>query len=145
MQAQRLWLAQGVEDTLRRAARAAYPREACGLLLGRRRGAAARVACATVARNLACEPDRFEVHPEDHLAAALAAADAGLALVGVWHSHPDRAPRPSRRDAAAALAGWSYAIVGVEHGRDAGLASYFFDGARFAAESLGARGEAQRA
>lgn len=145
MQAQRLWLAEGVEDTLRRAARAAYPREACGLLLGRRRGTLARVARATVARNLAGKPDRFEVHPEDHLAAELAARAAGLELVGVWHSHPDRAPRPSRRDAAAALAGWSYAIVSVEDGRDAALASFFFDGACFAAESLSARGEAQRA
>lgn len=99
-------------------ARRAHPREACGLLLGSRSrdGRRAVVAELHAARNLAdarAALDSFELDPADHLAAELRAARLGLAVVGVWHSHPDRPAVPSEADRAAAFAGWSWLIAAV--------------------------------
>jgi proteasome lid subunit RPN8/RPN11 len=96
-------------------ARAAYPREGCGLLLGRASTGASRVVRATLARNGRLEErgDRYEIDPADHLAARKAAEAEGLEVVGAWHSHPDHAPIPSATDLAEAHEGLSYLIVAV--------------------------------
>ena len=110
---------------LRRWTRRAYPREACGLLLGDRgREAVRRVRLVLPARNLATRPDRFEVHPLDHLTAHRRAADLGLALCGVWHSHPDHPARASARDLAGAVEGWSYTILAAPGRGPLRLASF---------------------
>lgn len=92
-----------------------HPREACGLLLGWRDGDAYRVTRACSATNIAPEPRtrRYEVEPADLLRADQQARAAGLELVGVWHSHPDRSARPSERDLRGAYAGWAYLILGA--------------------------------
>ena len=97
-------------------AREDYPREACGLLLGRAGPEGTRVLHVRRARNRNVERarDRFELDPLDHLAAEDEARDLGLAVVGVWHSHPDRPPRPSEADRAGAWSGWSHLIVAVD-------------------------------
>jgi proteasome lid subunit RPN8/RPN11 len=95
--------------------RAALPFEACGLLVGRAHAdGRVTVVRAVLARNATDEPaqDRYEVHPEDFLASDRAARADGLDIVGVWHSHPDSAARPSRTDLERAWPGWSYLIVG---------------------------------
>jgi proteasome lid subunit RPN8/RPN11 len=97
--------------------RAAAPDEACGVFVGRRvegaAGARVEVVEALLGRNLAAAATRaFELHPEDHLAAELAARAAGLEVVGAWHSHPDGPAAPSASDRADAWEGWVHAIVG---------------------------------
>ncbi len=84
------------------AARADPGREACGLLLGRRRRGQWCVAAATVARNVAPAPARrFEIDPAHLLAAQRAAREPGAPLIlGVWHSHPVGPARPSPLDRA---------------------------------------------
>ncbi len=89
---------------------AAHPREACGLLIGTTDHAQRAVPC----RNLAVEPDRFELHPEDFLAAELEAQAQGLAVIGVWHSHPDQPAVPSERDRLDAYDGWVHLICSVD-------------------------------
>lgn len=55
---------------------------------------------ATVARNIAAEPERrFEIDPAHLFDAHRRARSGPLALVGCWHSHPDGSPIPSRLDA----------------------------------------------
>jgi len=94
-------------------ARARYPREACGLLLGRRDGDHVRVLEQREARNQAVTADRYDLDPADHLRAEDEARALELEVVGVWHSHPDHPARPSEHDRAQAWAGWSYVIVSV--------------------------------
>jgi proteasome lid subunit RPN8/RPN11 len=91
-------------------ARAAYPSEGCGLLLGRASAGACRVVRATLARNVraAERGDRYEIDPADHLAAWKAAEAEGLDIVGAWHSHPDmqrsrRRPISPRRTKGRAI------------------------------------------
>ncbi len=111
-------------------ARACLPAEACGLLVGR---LLADGTCEVVrgesARNATLEPaeDRYEVHPEDFLAIDRAARADGLAVVGVWHSHPDSAARPSRTDIERAWPGWSYLIVGRAAHADLHVRSWRID------------------
>ena len=79
-------------------ARAAFPRECCGLIEGRRRGEIAEAVMLHPARNIALNQDRFEIHPEDHFAALKAARAEGRAVIGCYHSHPNGAPAPSATD-----------------------------------------------
>ena len=83
-------------------ARAAYPKECCGLLEGVRHGDAVRVLALHGARNIAARRDRFEIHPEDHFAVLKDARAKGHVLVGCYHSHPGGAPLPSETDRAGA-------------------------------------------
>ena len=84
---------------IERAARAAWPAEACGLLIGRGR----RI--LTVDRVMAADNlraaernDRFELDPRVRLAAEKQCRQSGERVLGHWHSHPDGRPRPSPTD-----------------------------------------------
>jgi proteasome lid subunit RPN8/RPN11 len=94
---------------------AGYPCETCGLLLGVRTGNAVEVKEVVQARNLNRERtrDRYELDPEDFLAADARARRLGIEIVGIWHSHPDHPACPSATDRTGAWAGWSYVIVSV--------------------------------
>jgi proteasome lid subunit RPN8/RPN11 len=107
--------------------RAALPREACGLLLGRERSDRGEVVRALAARDRARAADRFELDPADQLLAEELAESNGLAVIGVWHSHPRGGAAPSARDRAEALACWWQVIVGL--GRDPELAAWRAEGA----------------
>ena len=111
------WLevTEAVRSQLRSWARAAYPREGCGLLIGSRDAEGDRVVRATMARNVHASErgDRYEIDPADHLAAWKSADADGLDVVGAWHSHPDHAAVPSAKDLAEAHGGLSYLIVPV--------------------------------
>lgn len=98
----RVWLADDLRAQIRREAKAADPRECCGLIEGARDGDVFRATALHPARNIVTDPDRFEIDPRDHLAASKAARANGRALIGCYHSHPDGAARPSPRDLAGA-------------------------------------------
>lgn len=97
-------------------AAAGYPRETCGLLVGRAAAHATLVEDLVQARNLNRERarDRDELAPEDLLAADGAARERGLEIVGVWHSHPDHPAVPSATDLEGVWSDWSYLIAAVE-------------------------------
>lgn len=116
----------------------AYPREACGLLVGRFEGDGARVVRAEAARNAEDERarDRFAIDPGDFIAIDERARADGLEIVGVWHSHPDRAAVPSRADREAAQARWSYLIVATTRSSPRELRSWKLDGASFREEPV---------
>ena len=109
------------------AAERAYPREACGLLVGRREDGALRVTAIVESRNLAPpgRPDLFEIDPGLRLRLQREARDRGEAVLGHWHSHPDAPPRPSATDLARA---WErdlvWVIVGVVAGQAARMAAH---------------------
>ncbi len=94
---------------------AAYPSEACGLLLGLRRPGETEVTVARETRNVQVvrSRDRYVIDPTDYLAAEAAATAAGVEIVGVWHTHPDHLARPSETDRELAWEGWSYLIAAV--------------------------------
>ena len=70
-------------------ARAAFPRECCGLIEGTRE--AGRVLGAVALHptaNLSAPPDGFEIDPAAHLRLSPVVRAAGREIVGCYHSHP---------------------------------------------------------
>jgi proteasome lid subunit RPN8/RPN11 len=110
-----LHLPQALRRDLEAWARAGYPHEACGLLLGRSNGEDVYAKVVTQARNLNVERarDRYELDPEDFLRADARARREGIEIVGVWHTHPDHPARPSETDLVQAWERWSYLILSV--------------------------------
>jgi len=92
-------------------ARAGYPFEVCGVLLGR--GTAVTAVVPVANREGASPRVRFEVAPEDLLRIQREARDAGLEIVGYYHSHPDHPARPSARDGETAARGLSDGVLHV--------------------------------
>ena len=94
---------------------AAYPYQACGLLVGRFGEQDLEVVRVALAANLEHRRawDRFILAPQDWLAAEDAARVDGLQVVGIWHSRPDHAALPSATDLAGAWEGYAYLIVSV--------------------------------
>lgn len=119
-------------------ARAGYPSETCGILIGRCGDEDVRVEEVLAARNLNVERarDRYELDPAALLAADEAARDRGLEIVGVWHSHPDHPAVPSATDREQAWRGWSYAIVSVSRGGVEELRSWRLTGTDFVEEMI---------
>ena len=99
---------------LKKSARAAFPAEACGLLVGRGRRVERLVPLPNAAPNRRAV--RFAIDPARYAAAERAAARAKLAVLGVWHSHPLSPAAPSETDAAfiADWPEWVHVIARVD-------------------------------
>lgn len=105
-------LPDDVVDAILAQAEAQRPLECCGLLVGQRDVVVAAVAM----RNVSASPaSRFELDSREHieLRRTLRKFLPPLEIVGVYHSHPDGAARPSVTDVAEAhYPGWLHVIVG---------------------------------
>lgn len=94
-------LAPGIAPAIEAAAREAFPREACGLLLGRRDGERLRVSRMLPADNVAADPFRgFELDPALRFRVEREQRAGGEDLLGHWHSHPTGRAEPSATDRA---------------------------------------------
>ena len=88
------------------------PDEACGLLLGDLERDLAPIFHATA--NAARSSRVYSIGPRDYLDADDAAAEAGLAIIGVVHSHTHTDAYPSPTDVEQAPdPGWHYVIVSL--------------------------------
>jgi proteasome lid subunit RPN8/RPN11 len=109
-----------------------YPRECCGLLVGRiEDGGRARIIHATypVKNVFADEGEhyhRMAIEPLEYARAERRYAAEGLGVVGNYHSHPDHPAVPSQYDLEH-LAPWptmSYVVVSVRGGKAVELRSW---------------------
>jgi proteasome lid subunit RPN8/RPN11 len=84
-------------------ARAEYPNEACGVIVGDDAAASGGVALHYVpTRNEAASPFRYRVHPDDLLRLTIEIDDADQAFWGIVHSHVRSPAVPSPTDIGAA-------------------------------------------
>lgn len=121
--------------SIRAHAERTYPEECCGLLLGKSDPTGKTVMEVKATKNgwsADGESDltkkrRYEIAPEEMLAAMKAARSHNLDIIGIYHSHPDHPAVPSECDRAAAWSQYSYAIVSVLHGTSADLQSWSLD------------------
>ncbi len=130
-----------VLDAVRAHARATYPEECCGFLLGRAAAGGHHVVAARRVENRRAEnrERRYRITPQDYRAADADARARGLDIVGFYHSHPDHPARPSATDQAeASFPGYTYVIVSVEGGEPAALTAWSLapDRSRFDAEPI---------
>lgn len=137
--------AQQLEE-IKRHAESEYPRECCGLLIGRIEdgGRTRLVSEIRPVQNAWAEGDalhrRMLITPQDYLRAEREFAVRGLGVVGNYHSHPDHPAEPSQFDLEH-LAPWatmSYVVVSVRAGRATDLRSWELesDRSRFVEERI---------
>jgi len=123
-----------------------YPRECCGLLIGRIEDEGyTRIVVATYpVLNAWGESDalhhRMLIQPQDYMRAERAFREQNLGVVGNYHSHPDHPAIPSQFDLEH-LAPWptmSYIVVSVSEGGVSELRSWELaaDRSRFNEEEI---------
>ena len=101
-----------VLDALLAEARAARPRECCGLLFGSQEAITSLRPAGNV--HPAAET-HFEIDPQALIDAHRAMREGGPRLAGYYHSHPSGPPEPSATDRALAAGdGMIWAILGEE-------------------------------
>jgi proteasome lid subunit RPN8/RPN11 len=112
-------------------ARAAFPRECCGLVEGVRTGGHAAALALHPVRNLSADAAHFVLDPAAHLRLARAARAAGRGIIGCYHSHPNGAASPSSDDAeGAGEVDFLWLIAAVAQGRVT-LGSFVWTGTGF--------------
>jgi proteasome lid subunit RPN8/RPN11 len=96
-------------------AKAAYPKECCGMMVGSDNG--------TVAEAVACEnvyegdqKDRFQIRTDDILRVQREAHQRGRDLIGFFHSHPDEGAYFSRTDLSNASPWHSHVVLSIRQG-----------------------------
>jgi proteasome lid subunit RPN8/RPN11 len=97
-------LPAAIRDEIVTQARAEYPNEACGLIVGDRPAADGGSALRyRPMRNKAASPYRYEIDPTDLLHATIETDDADEAFWGIVHSHTHTRAVPSPTDVGLAF------------------------------------------
>lgn len=102
-------LSREMLEELLHEARAAHPRECCGILLGEK----GQITGARASANVHPAPElHFEIDPQALIDAHRAARHGGPQVQGYYHSHPSGAPQPSATDRVMAAGdGRVWAII----------------------------------
>jgi proteasome lid subunit RPN8/RPN11 len=141
-----LVLDEALSQRIRAHGEVGYPEEVCGLLLGHERTGGERLVVELFPlenERVDSRANRYSVSGISMLRAERRAREAGLDVVGYYHSHPDAPARPSGYDLEHAT--WpniSYPIVAVHHGRAVDLRSWVLeeDRSEFVAEEISSEG-----
>ncbi len=99
-------------------ARATYPNECCGAMLGSIEGDEKTVHAAAVLDNaFAGEQARYyQLRSEDLLAADKAARERNMSLIGIYHSHPDCGAYFSETDLKNSCPWYSFVVLSIQKG-----------------------------
>jgi len=108
-------LSQQLLHQIRKHLEAGYPNEACGVMLGKD-GVITEVVSADNQR-VDSARNRYLIDPLMYLKIERDADTRGLDVIGIYHSHPDVAARPSQFDLDHAWPNFSYLIVSVVKGK----------------------------
>ncbi|MBI4970790.1 MAG: M67 family metallopeptidase [Candidatus Omnitrophica bacterium] len=94
-----------------------YPKEVCGVLAGERDIEIKTVKEVHPVTNLESAKDRFNMDSKEFKRIDDELKARGLAVIGVYHSHPDAPASPSETDRATAWPVYSYLIFSVIKGK----------------------------
>ena len=99
-------------------ARAIYPNECCGVMLGTSDGDVKTVTRALAMENAydGKQEDRYEIRPEDLLRADRDARASGEDLIGIFHSHPDCDAYFSKTDLERSCPWYSFIVLSIKQG-----------------------------
>ena len=114
-----------------------YPDECCGAMIGEigdDGGKTVRLAVPMRNSYRGAQQDRYELNPEDLLAADREARARGLDLIGIFHSHPDCDAYFSETDLKNSCAWYSFVVLSVRKGRFHHAASFLPDADQASAE-----------
>ena len=99
-------------------ARETYPNECCGAMLGELDDGSKVVSAAMPLENAfaGARAARYELRPEDLLAADRAARERNLDLIGIYHSHPDCDAYFSTTDLKNSCPWYSFVVLSIRKG-----------------------------
>ena len=99
-------------------ARASYPDECCGAMLGSTDGGTKIVRQAIALENAfeGAQATRYELRPADLLAADKAARERHMDLIGIYHSHPDCDAYFSATDLKNSCPWYSFVVLSIQKG-----------------------------
>ena len=99
-------------------ARATYPNECCGAMLGSTDGEQKLVRIALPLENAfeGAQAARYELRPEDLMAADRAARERQMDLIGIYHSHPDCDAYFSKTDLQNSCPWYSFVVLSIQKG-----------------------------
>lgn len=99
-------------------ARQTYPNECCGAMLGNLDNGSKIVRVAMPLENAfaGAQAARYELRPEDLLAADRAARERSLDLIGIYHSHPDCDAYFSTSDLKNSCPWYSFVVLSIRKG-----------------------------
>jgi proteasome lid subunit RPN8/RPN11 len=92
-----------------------YPNEACGVMLGK--GSVITEVVSADNQRTDSARNRYLIDPLAYMRIEREADKRGLDVIGIYHSHPDVAARPSQFDLENAWPNLSYLIVSVAKGK----------------------------
>ena len=100
-------------------ARATYPNECVGVMLGKSDDEVKTVQLALRMENVTQGPQRqrYELDSKDLLAADAEARRRGMTLIGIYHSHPDCEAYFSETDLKNSCPWYSFVVLSVRNGR----------------------------
>jgi len=132
-------ITQSAQKTMILEAEAAYPDECCGFLLGKieEDGEKSAVEALPVqnTREDGEKYHRFKIESADFMRSEREAARRGIAVTGIYHSHPDHPAAPSDYDTAHALPFYAYIIVNVNKGKAGDMTAFILKDDRSAWEA----------
>jgi proteasome lid subunit RPN8/RPN11 len=99
-------------------AQASYPNECCGAMLGTTDGETKVVSESIALQNAfeGVQAERYELRPEDLLAADKAARERNMDLIGIYHSHPDCDAYFSKTDLQNSCPWYSFVVLSIQKG-----------------------------
>lgn len=99
-------------------ARAAYPRECCGAMLGVEADGGRHVREARPMRNAfeGAQEDTYQLDPAEQLQVEKEARAKGMSVMGIFHSHPDCDAYFSKRDLENSCPWYSFVVLSIKNG-----------------------------
>ena len=99
-------------------ARATYPNECCGAMLGSLDDSSKQVKIALPLDNVSqgSQAARYELRPEDLLHADREARRHQMDLIGIYHSHPDCGAYFSETDLKNSCPWYSFVVLSIQKG-----------------------------
>jgi len=109
----------GAWQTMVDHAQSTFPHECCGVMVGSVDGNTKSVTIALALENAykGKQEDRYEIRPEDLLAADKSARAQGLDLIGIFHSHPDCDAYFSKTDLENSCPWYSFVVLSIKAGK----------------------------
>ena len=99
-------------------AEAKFPNECCGAMIGSIEGDVKDVTLVQPLENAYSgeQGARYELRPEDLLAADTAARERKMDLIGIYHSHPDCDAYFSKTDLQNSCPWYSFVVLSIQKG-----------------------------
>jgi len=109
----------GAWETMVTHAQTTFPDECCGVMVGKIEGDTKNVTTAIALENAykGKQEDRYEIRPEDLLAADKNARAEQLDLIGIFHSHPDCDAYFSKTDLENSCPWYSFVVLSIKGGK----------------------------